>query len=117
MGMGYGCGPPTGSHAPSALSANQNDYAPTNKSATILFLSASTPIAITGLSVAQGDVTQRAIINTGASAITLSNQSASSAAANRFLNSTGADIVLIQNQAADLVYDAPAARWRVFKRT
>ena len=58
----------------------------------------------------------RLIVNVGSNNITLKHESASSTAANRFLNSTGADIVLSANQAADMIYDSTSQRWRVFRR-
>lgn len=58
----------------------------------------------------------RMIINVGSNNIVLKHEDANSTAANRFLNSTGADITLSANQAADLYYDEQNTRWRVFKR-
>jgi hypothetical protein len=55
------------------------------------------------------------IANVGSFDIVLVNQSASSTAANRFLNSTGADITLTPDQGAFTWYDATTARWRVYK--
>jgi hypothetical protein len=56
------------------------------------------------------------IINVGSQNIVLVNESASSTAANRFTCSTGADITLSANQAADVVYSTTTSRWLVWKR-
>jgi len=58
------------------------------------------------------------IYNVGTANLTLAHNSASSAAANRMFNSTGADIILAPNDYAELIYDATsngsgAAGWRV----
>jgi hypothetical protein len=51
--------------------------------------------------------------NVGANDIVLQNENASSTAANRFTNSTGADITLGANKCALCMYDATSSRWRV----
>src|SRR5579859_374467 len=102
-----------GAVTPPALSASVNDYAPTGlATASILRLSASggswnvTGIASTGFNEARNLV----VINVGSSnSITLKNQSASSASANRLL--IGSDIVLGPSQSAHLIYDATAGFW------
>ena len=66
--------------------------------------------------MAQVDGQEHIIINVGSNNLILANENASSTASNRFTNSTGADITLSANQAADLIYDNTSARWRVFKR-
>jgi hypothetical protein len=101
--------------SPAQITVSQNNYAPATKS---LFqrLDSSGAVDITGLSLSQVDGQVHTIVNVGANAITLKNQDAASTAANRFLNSTGADIVLSANQAADIFYDGTTARWRVFKK-
>lgn len=72
---------------------------------------------VTGLTftAAQVDGQAHVIVNVGAQDIVLKHQTTSTAA-NQFLNSTGADITLTANQAADVVYDGTTSRWRVFKR-
>ncbi|MCU0414206.1 MAG: translation initiation factor eIF-2B [Ignavibacteriaceae bacterium] len=45
--------------------------------------------------------------------LTLKNDSSSSAAANRILSGTGADIALALNDTVQLMYDATSAKWRV----
>lgn len=57
------------------------------------------------------------IVNIAAAGtLTIAHENAGSNASNRFLCSTGADIVLSPNQAADLIYDSTVSRYRVFKR-
>ena len=58
------------------------------------------------------------IYNVGTANLTLSHNSTSSAAANRFFNATGTDIILAPNDYAELIYDSTsngsgAAGWRV----
>ena len=102
---------------PAQITSNQNNYNPGGKS---YFQRWSTDASrdITGLTftAAQVDGQVHVIINVGSTDIVLKNESASSTAANRFKNSTGADITLTANQSADLIYDGTASRWLVFKR-
>lgn len=100
---------------PAQVTANQNDYAP---GGTSLFQRWSTDASrnITGLSLSQVDGQIHVVINVGSNNMVLQHQNASSTAANRFLNSTGADITLSATQAADLIYDGTQSRWLVFKR-
>jgi len=53
------------------------------------------------------------IINAGSQTATLANQSASSAAANRIITGTGANLTLASDASINLVYDSGASRWRV----
>jgi hypothetical protein len=73
---------------------------------------------LTGLTAttAQIDGQMHIIFNIGSGTLTLNHQDAGSTAANRFLNSTGANIILSTSQAVELYYDATTARWRVFKK-
>lgn len=72
---------------------------------------------VTGLlfSAAAVDGQTHYIWNIGTQNIVLTNQDAASTAANRFLNTTGADITLSANQMALCVYDLTTARWRTSK--
>jgi hypothetical protein len=54
------------------------------------------------------------IVNTTSSILTLSYQNAASLAANRIVTSNGLDAVVKQNGTVSLLYDATAARWRVY---
>lgn len=99
------------------ITSNQNDYNPGGRSK---FQRWSTDASrnVTGLVFASAglDGEEHVIVNVGAQNIVLVNESASSTAANRFTNSTGADITLSANQAADVIYDGTTSRWRAFKR-
>lgn len=104
-----------GSGSPSSIGSNQNDY----NFVTLSYFqrwSSSGAVDITGATRFQQDGQVHVVVNVGANNITLKHENASSTAANRFLNSTGADIVLAANQAADMIYDTTTQRWRVFKR-
>ena len=100
---------------PAAITADTNNYASGGVSYN-QFWSATGTFNVTGLGIGQGDGQVHAVVNVGSNAITLKHQDAGSTAANRVLNSTGADIVLAANQAADLTYDGTQARWLAFKR-
>jgi hypothetical protein len=85
------------------LQASVNDYTVAARgfvNASILALSATTAVNITGL---QGATPNRelTLLNTSANVITLKNASGASAAANRF--HFGADVTLGQNQALKLI--------------
>lgn len=77
--------------------------------------SSGAAIDVTGMVRGQVDGQTHLIVNVGSNNITLKHD-VTSTAANRFLNSTGADIVLSPNQAADVIYDTTTQRWRAFKR-
>lgn len=98
---------------PTTIAANQNDYNP--GVARYYRLSASFPVSITGLAIAQVDGQESEIWNVGAANITLSHQSASSTAANRFICTGGADIVLAADEIALCRYDATTSRFRIRK--
>jgi hypothetical protein len=53
------------------------------------------------------------LVNAGANAATLSNNSASSIAANRITTGTGADLTIPADASVKLVYDSGASLWRV----
>lgn len=107
----------TPANSPAQITADQNNYNP-GSSSMFLRLSTDASRSITGLTFTVGkfDGQTHHIVNVGSNPIVLVNESASSTAANRFHNSTGADITLSADQAADLFYDSTTARWRVFKR-
>jgi hypothetical protein len=108
---------------PAQITSNQNDYAMGNANSTVVYINSDAARDITGIasSLGVGSVNTSGqyhlLINNGSFSITLKHEDAGSSAANRFLNSTGADIVLAVNQAAELHYDITATRWRVFKKT
>jgi len=107
---------------PAQITIDKNDY----QTATIskyVFLNSDAARNITGWKDTQSpsadfaqDGEERVLVNNGSNNIVLKHENASSTAAFRFHNSTGADITLSADQAADMVYDSTLARWRVFKR-
>jgi Protein of unknown function (DUF2793) len=101
----------TGIVAPPQVTANQNDYNPTDvATASVLQLSSDASRAITGLAGgAEGRVIS--LINIGSQPIVLVDESTSSSAANRF--ALGANLTVAAKQAAMLRYDGTAARWRL----
>lgn len=105
---------------PATITSDQNNYdVPVPSKYVRLATDASR--TMTGLTFASrgadvSDGEEHVIINVGANDLVLAHESGSSTAVNRFLNSTGANITLGANQAADVVGDAGTQRWRVFKR-
>lgn len=96
--------------APSQITSNQNDYAPTGFSAaSVVRISTDASRNITGLA---GGAEGRTIIfvNAGGNPAVLKDESTSSTAANRF--GFGNDLTLAAKQGATLVYDGNASRWR-----
>lgn len=100
---------------PAAISANQNDYAGFTGGG-IVRLSSTGAFNITGAAAPpNGRAQMKHVYNVGANNITLPHQDAASLAANRFLNVTGANIVLAPNERAILDYDPITQRWRCGK--
>lgn len=97
---------------PTQISSDQNDYNPSGlATASTLRLSSDISRAITGIVAStQGKIL--VLENVGASDITLTNASASSAASNRFLFSTNKTIPA--NTTLVVYYDQTSARWRDF---
>lgn len=52
------------------------------------------------------------LVNVGANTITITNQDAASAAANRIITATGASILMLADDCMILMYDATTQRWR-----
>lgn len=105
--------------APAQFTGTQNDYNP-GRNAYRLDLSSNGSRKLTGLVFTQPpqlNGERHVIYNIGANNIILEHEDSLSAAANRFTNSTGADITLGPGQAADLEYIGSLSRWAVFKRT
>ena len=97
--------------SPAQITADQNDYAPTSGSASVLWrLNSDAARTITGLSVAPGTGSVKIIHNVGSFPITLSNANTSSSAANRF--DMGADVKIQPSDVVMLTYDSTATRWR-----
>ncbi len=99
--------------SPSALSANTDNYAPTNiEIAATLRISASSAVDLTGIAggITMVDGRELTVINVGTTnTITLKND-VTSTAANRFL--LNADFALAANMATVLKYDGTSSRWR-----
>ena len=107
--------------APAQLMANTNDYSPTGLShAGALAINADAARDLTGIvPTTTADTTNGrkiTIYNTGSNAITLKDQSAFSAAANRF-DLNGADLVLASKTSASFRYSAAALRWHLEAQT
>lgn len=97
----------------SVLGGDVNDYSPTGHATASVerWSSGATPRTVTGLS-STGQA-RPMVINYGQSAITLSHESASSLAANRFRCPGQADYVLEAQSAVELIRDSVDGRWRV----
>ncbi len=97
-------------NSPAQLTAAQNNYAIGNY--TVLRISTDASRAITGMT---GGFKGRIliIINVGAQPLVLSNNSASSAAANRITTGTGADVTVATLTSAILYYDSTSTVWRI----
>jgi hypothetical protein len=102
--------------SPSQITGNQNDYNPGGSSYYQRWNSDAAR-NVTGLTftAAQTNGQTHIIVNVGSQNILLINESASSTAANRFHNTTGADITLTADQQAYVWYDSTTSRWRVSK--
>jgi len=100
---------------PAQFTSNQNDYAAGNP--TVQRWSSDASRNVTGMAapINTTEGTIRYIINVGSFDIVLINASGSSAAANQFLTTTGADITLTANQMAFCIYDGTSDKWRVSK--
>jgi hypothetical protein len=97
-------------NSPAQITADQNNYSP----GVGMFQRWSSDASrnITGMVAGvAGEI--RYVWNVGANDIVLQNENASSTAANRFTNSTGADITVGANKCALCMYDATSSRWRV----
>ena len=103
---------------PTALAAQADDYAPTGiATAGLLRLASDAAYDVTGIVApavqAQGKELKLVNIN-AVDALTLKDEDATSAAANRF--ALGADIALGHDEGCTLVYDATSSRWRCVGR-
>lgn len=98
--------------SPTSISTNQNDYNPTGLAgASVIRQAVGTACAITGLA-GGSDGRVMVIVNLGSAALTLSDDSASSTAANRFAL-PGGDITLQTDGVVLLEYDSTSSRWRL----
>jgi hypothetical protein len=97
-------------NSPAQITANQDNYSPS--AGMFQRWSSDASRNVTGMVAGvAGEI--RYVWNVGANDIVLQNENASSTAANRFANSTGADITLGANKCALCMYDATSSRWRV----
>jgi len=102
---------PVGVSSPAAIGSNQNDY-PVAADIGFLRLQASANFTLSGIAGGIG-ARRLTIVNVGASnSITLQNDNAASAAANRILFAGGANLGLSANDSATLIYDGITQRWR-----
>jgi hypothetical protein len=117
VGFGNGASSPLAggysspANSPTSIAGNVNDFA----SGTGMFQrwTAGGAFSVTGM-VAGVDGETRYIWNIGATnTITITNEDALSAAANRFHTSTAASLALAPNKAALAQYDTTTQRWRV----
>lgn len=100
---------------PTISSTPQNNYAPTNlATATILAPTAASPATITGLD-STGVVAGRMLLlhNAGAGLLTLSNESGSSTAANRFTLYGAANVLVGAGNGVWMYYSTTTSRWIV----
>ena len=99
---------------PSALTGNTNNYNPIGLDTTVLLrLSSTGNISLTG--IVPPDITEARMIflyNVGANNISLSDNSGSSTAENRFL--FGSNKTIQSNEGLGMVYDPISLRWRAF---
>lgn len=109
----------TGVISPSAITADQNDYAPTGFSTAgvvrVSHNNAGGNRSVTGLAggAAGRTVTLCFISTSSAETFTLVHDSASSTAANRFISPSFADVALGAGECTGLYYDGVTSRWRV----
>lgn len=98
--------------SPSQITANQNDYNPTNISkSNRVRISSDAARDITGITASDSGKTM-SLSNIGSFDITLKHESASSTAGNRFTLG-GSDYVLAAGTSCILQYDGTSARWRL----
>ena len=105
----------TGKITPPQITADQNNYAPTNFStANVLRLDSDATRTITGLA---GGTNGRiiALFNIGSNLINLANESASSTAANRF--NLISDMGIGADSGVLLLYDSTQSRWLLLARS
>lgn len=97
--------------SPAAITVSQNNYSPAGLSTcTVLRLTSTGPVNITGLTAPATGQQLVLISNIGSNTITLTNEDASSTAANRF-DLTG-NTAIVASQSALLFYDTTSSRWR-----
>ena len=96
--------------SPAQITANQNDYE-FEDAAIVYRLSTDASRTITGFLEPISEK-MMVIVNVGSSDLILADQNASSAAVNRIITTTGADVTLGADASAILWYDGVTERWR-----
>lgn len=102
---------------PSQITADQNNYSPTNmSSAVVLLINSDAARNITGIATG---VSGRWlwVYNNGAFNITLKHQSGSSSAGNQIIGRGGADVVLTPNTGVEMYYSPSLTKWIVMTDT
>lgn len=103
-----------GTITPANLTASQNNWAPTGiANVRNVRLSANAGLSVTGISASQTNGRLLRLLNIGSNALTLTHESGSSAAANRFLCPGSANFSLAANAFVDAWYDGGSSRWRL----
>lgn len=99
-----------GAMSPAQITSDQNNYSPTDLNLhSVLRISSDASRTITGLDIGyEGRIIY--IFNVGTNNIILSNENASSTAANRF--KIGSDITIGADRGVQLWYDTTSSRWR-----
>lgn len=104
----------SGAITPANLTASQNNWAPSGiANARNVRLSANASLSITGISASQTNGRLLRLLNIGSNALTLTHESGSSTAANRFLCPGSANFSLAANAFVDAWYDGASSRWRL----
>lgn len=96
---------------PYAIAANQNDF-DTKGAIVCRFAPSVANLILTGIVGPASEWKRKTLINYSAFHLTLSDQDAGSAAANRF-DCGGTSFVLQAKRAVDIIYDQTAKRWLV----
>lgn len=97
--------------SPAAITVSQNDYNPAGLgTCTVLRLTSTGSVNITGLTAPTTGQQLILVSNIGSNTITLTNEDASSTAANRF--DLTANLGLAASQSVFLYYDPTSSRWR-----
>ena len=104
--------------SPAQLTADVNDYAPATGSAMRQWwrLTSDASRTITGVAVQQANDTQW-ITNVGSNPIVLAHQNVGSAAGNRIISPTGANLTIAADESALLIHDSVTDRWRILYHT
>lgn len=99
---------------PASMSISQNNYSVGNHEPTILRVSSSATVSITGFAAANWNSGgQLLVVNVGTNEIDITNQDGASTAANRVITQDGRTVALFADDWVHLEYDGTTARWRV----